>query len=64
RPLVPAPLTVLAYYLVIGGALLRVFGSLPGFVLLAGVLWAAGYAIFAVVYWPILTRPRIDGQEG
>jgi len=64
RPLVPSRATVLAYYVVIGGALLRVFGGHPQIVLLSGVLWATGYAIFAVVYWPILTRPRIDGQEG
>ena len=30
----------------------------------SGVLWSAGFAIFTVVYWPILTRPRIDGRPG
>lgn len=28
----------------------------------SGVLWAAGFLLFTVVYWPILTRPRIDGR--
>jgi uncharacterized protein involved in response to NO len=32
--------------------------------MLAGTLWALGYAIFAVVYFPILTRPRVDGLPG
>ncbi len=64
RPLVPSRLTVMAYVLVIAGALLRVFGVLPELVLTAGILWATGYAVFAAVYWPILTKPRLDGQEG
>lgn len=64
RPLQPSRATVAAYYLVISGALLRTFGWHPHATLTAGVLWALGYAVFAVVYFPILTRPRIDGQPG
>lgn len=30
----------------------------------AGLIWAAAFAIFTAVYWPILTRPRIDGRPG
>ena len=30
----------------------------------AGVLWFAAFAVFTVAYWPILTRPRVDGQAG
>lgn len=32
--------------------------------LLSGGLWALAIAIFAVIYWPILTRPRSDGAAG
>jgi uncharacterized protein involved in response to NO len=64
RPLVVAPATVAAYLLVIAGSLLRVSVSHPHAVLASGVLWSLGYAVFATVYWPILTQPRVDGQPG
>lgn len=64
RPLVPATATVVAYYLVIAGALIRVLAIHPHATLAAGILWSAGYAVFSVVYWPMLTRPRADGQPG
>jgi uncharacterized protein involved in response to NO len=60
---------VAAYVMVIAGALVRVIVAiipeqLPGdsfsyLIGLAGLLWAGGYAVFTVVYWPILTRPRL-----
>jgi uncharacterized protein involved in response to NO len=56
--------TVLAYALVIAGALIRVAVPHLHAMLLAGALWSSGYAIFSVVYWPILTRPRVDGLPG
>ena len=34
------------------------------FVILGGVLWVAAFTIFTIVYVPILTRPRLDGQFG
>lgn len=64
RPLKPSTATVVAYWLVIAGALLRVSWPHPHVVTTSGVLWALGFAVFSVVYWPILTRPRIDGQPG
>jgi uncharacterized protein involved in response to NO len=64
RPLEPSAWTVVAYGLVIAAAIVRVFVPLDGSVLLAGVLWFLGYAIFSAVYWPILTKPRIDGLPG
>lgn len=64
RPLVPARATVVAYGLVVAGALLRVVATHPHMVLAAGALWSSGYAVFSLVYWPILTRPRLDGQPG
>lgn len=56
--------TVLAYALVVAGALIRVAVPHLHAMLLAGALWSLGYAIFSVVYWPILTRPRVDGLPG
>jgi len=40
-------------------------GRLPApspFALLA--LWSAAFALFTAAYWPVLTRPRLDGQPG
>jgi len=34
------------------------------FVILAGVLWVTAFAIFTVVYAPILLQPRLDGRPG
>ena len=33
-------------------------------VILSGVLWLVGFAIFVVVYAPILMHPRLDGRSG
>ena len=33
-------------------------------VIASGVLWVAAFVIFVVIYFPILTQPRIDGQPG
>ena len=33
-------------------------------VVLGGVLWIAGFAIFTIVYAPILMQPRLDGRAG
>ncbi|MEZ5483229.1 MAG: NnrS family protein [Porticoccaceae bacterium] len=32
--------------------------------LLSIAAWVAGYLIYAVVYWPVLTQPRLDGRPG
>ncbi len=40
-------------------------GDRQALLLLAGgLLWAAAFGLFTLVYWPILTRPRVDGKEG
>jgi uncharacterized protein involved in response to NO len=61
---------VACYLLVLAAALVRVFGP-PLFaslyretVIASAVLWSAGYALYAIRYWPVLTRPRIDGKPG
>ena len=33
-------------------------------VIASACMWSAAYAIYAVRYWPVLTRPRIDGKPG
>ena len=49
-------------------ALVRVGGGLfaPSLyvasVVASAFLWSAAFAIYAVSYWPVLTRPRVDGR--
>jgi uncharacterized protein involved in response to NO len=33
-------------------------------VLLSATLWSAGFGLYALRYWPVLTRPRLDGKPG
>lgn len=33
-------------------------------VLCAALLWSGGFGLYAIAYWPALTRPRIDGRHG
>ena len=33
-------------------------------VLCSAALWSAGFALYTVSYWNVLTRPRLDGQPG
>ncbi len=56
--------TVMAYVLVTIGAMARVMagifpGAYPALALAGGMIWAAGLLLFALVYFPILTRPGI-----
>jgi uncharacterized protein involved in response to NO len=70
RPLVVPSGIVAAYVLVSAGALLRVAGPLlapqlgSSTISASGLLWSAGFVVFTVRYWPILTRPRNEGQPG
>jgi uncharacterized protein involved in response to NO len=70
RPLTAGNAEVGAYLLVHAAAAIRVFGPLllPSAyrlaVLFSAVLWSAAFAVFVVVYYPILSRPRLDGQPG
>lgn len=51
-------------------AIVRVFGTVlaPDFyrnvVIASGTLWTLAFTAFLIAYWPILTRPRIDGRAG
>jgi uncharacterized protein involved in response to NO len=70
RDIVAARPTVVAYVAVTLAAVLRVFVPLlmPGAAVLGivvtGFLWTAAFAVFTVVYAPILIAPRADGRPG
>ena len=69
-PLAAGTAEVAAYALVHLAALVRVGGALalpPAYaasVVVSGSMFAAAFALYAVRYWPILTRPRPDGKPG
>jgi len=70
RPLVLPNGAAGSYLLVHAGAAARVLAVLvPGpaqapLLVLGGLSWAAAFGLYAILYAPILTRPRIDGREG
>lgn len=70
RPLAADRYEIAAFLLVQVAAAVRVFGGMvsPGLYLasiqVSGLLWAAAFGLYAVRYWPVLTRPRLDGKEG
>jgi uncharacterized protein involved in response to NO len=70
RPLQASAVETASYVLVHLAAAVRVFLPLaaPEFQLWAivasGVLWSAAFALFSIAFWPILTRPRLDGRAG
>lgn len=70
RPLVADRFEVACYVLVAIAAAIRVFGGmlLPAAylatVVVSGVLWSAAFGLYAVRYWPVLSRPRLDGKPG
>jgi len=69
RPLRADGFELACFVLIQVSALLRVFGAmLPSWYLpsvqISGLLWAAAFGIFVLRYWPILTRPRLDGKPG
>ena len=70
RPLQAGRSDVACYLLIAVAALVRVFVPLAApaqtmpAVLVSAALWSAGFALYAVCYWPALTRARLDGQAG
>jgi uncharacterized protein involved in response to NO len=70
RPLQASAAEATAYALVQFAATVRVFLPLiaPGLylaaVVLSGALWVAAFALFTVMFWPILSRQRFDGRNG
>jgi uncharacterized protein involved in response to NO len=70
RPLRADRFDTACYALVLAAALVRVLVPLllPAQTLAAvqcsAVLWSGGFGLYAVRYWPVLTRARIDGKRG
>ena len=70
RPLVIGVWELFAYVLVHAAAVVRVLlpivlpSAYVALVVASGALWFAAFALFTVVYVPILARPRLDGKEG
>ncbi|MBA2661012.1 MAG: NnrS family protein [Bradymonadaceae bacterium] len=70
RPLVIGRAITAAFILMALAALVRILAPIffaalymPA-IIATSALWSAAFAIYAVVYWPILTRPRVDGRPG
>jgi len=70
RPLKVGLWEIAAYVFVQVAALVRVFvpvaipDAYVASVVVSAVLWCAAFGIFTVVYYPILTCARLDGQPG
>lgn len=70
RPLVADSCELTCFLLIQAAALVRVSGGLasPALYLpaiqISGMLWAAAFGLYAVRYWPVLSRPRLDGKPG
>ena len=70
RPLLADKFELAMFILIQAAAVARVFCAMfsPDLyrfsVELAGLLWAAAFGLFAIRYWPILTRARLDGKPG
>ncbi|MBK7473896.1 MAG: NnrS family protein, partial [Betaproteobacteria bacterium] len=65
RPLVVDRFEVTCYVLVALAAAVRVFGGMLApqaylaMLIASGLCWSAAFALYAVRYWPVLTRPRL-----
>jgi len=69
RPLVADSFEVTCYVLVQCAALIRVFGGMIlsdpySAVVASGICWSIAFALYAIRYWPILSRARLDGKPG
>ncbi len=70
RPLVADGYELACFLLIQVAATVRVFGGMAFAALylpsiqVSGVLWAAAFGLYAVRYWPVLSRPRLDGKPG
>jgi uncharacterized protein involved in response to NO len=70
RPLVAGGAETAAYLLIQLAAVARVLVPLAfpaayvAATLISALAWFAAFATFTVTYFPILSRPRLDGQPG
>ena len=69
RPLRSSSLETAAYALVQLAAATRVFVPLVlpqlyvAAIMVSGALWSLAFGLFVAKFWPILSRPRIDGRR-
>jgi len=47
----------------VGVPLLQPAWTVPA-ALASAALWSVGFGLYAVRYWPVLSRPRVDGRPG
>jgi uncharacterized protein involved in response to NO len=69
RPLAADRWELAMFVLVQAAGVVRVLGGVapPAYlagIQLSGLLWAAALGLYAVRYWPVLTRARLDGRPG
>ena len=70
RPLRADRVDIACFVLVLAAAVVRVAVPLAApaaslhAVLCSAALWSAGFGLYAVRYWPVLSRPRVDGRPG
>jgi uncharacterized protein involved in response to NO len=69
RPLVAGGAETIMFVLVQLAAVARVFCAMrPAWymtsIMLSGALWGAAFGLYALWYWPVLMRPRVDGKPG
>ncbi len=70
RPLHADGFEVTYFALIVAAAGVRVFGPMVATqdyvatVLVSALLWSAGYALYAIRYWSVLTSSRVDGKPG
>jgi len=70
RPLIADGVELTIFSLIQVAAAVRVFAGItsPSLYMLSielsAVLWSAAFSLFAVRYWPVLTRARLDGKPG
>lgn len=70
RPLIADGVEMILFLLIQLAAVVRVFGGIvspdlyKASVQLSALLWAGAFGLYALRYWPVLTRPRLDGKPG
>lgn len=70
RPLKADGFELTIFVLIQIAAAVRVFGGMASAawyvpsIQVSGALWAAAFGLYAVRYWPVLTRARVDGRPG
>jgi uncharacterized protein involved in response to NO len=69
RPLRLLPYAIVLYAAVLIAAVLRTAAAIgiatpPAVLMVAAAAWALAFGGYAVLYWPVLSRPRADGGPG